>query len=334
MIKLNCEEEFLINLITNSKNTEKLASKLNTEKLVKISSRSLLLPLLYYMIIKKKLEIFFPKDFINYCRQIYEINYNRNVEFINEINELISNLSENKIDFTLIKSSDLIINGIYEDIGIRMIGDIDYLISSKDFELNNKILKKLNYKSEFYFKFWKARHLNIFLNEKKFFRIEPHVRLIDDNISLNKEAKKIELGLKSKNNFSRIKYCILNSEYNDFSMLRAVVDLRVISDLFILMNNKTDELSKIEHNFIYRRFLLKLGEIGLYKIKFEPNFLDKIYLLRFRIKRRNKLVYKFDESLINLMIFVMKLKNQIREFIYNSEYRKYIFYKKLFFKIF
>ena len=39
------------------------------------------------------------------------------------------NLSENKIDFTLLKSSDLIINGIYEDIGIRMIGDIDYLIS-------------------------------------------------------------------------------------------------------------------------------------------------------------------------------------------------------------
>ena len=329
MIKLSYEEEFLINLITGSKNTEELARKVNTEKLVKISSRSLLLPLLYYMINKKKLEIFFPKDFINYCREIYKINYHRNVEFINELKLLISNLSENKVDFTLLKSSDFIINEIYKDIGIRMIGDIDYLISLKDFELNNKILKKLNYKSEFYFKYWKARHLNIFLNEKKFFRIEPHVRLIDDNISLNKEAKKIELGLKSKNNFSRIKYCILNSEYNDFSMLRAVVDLRVISDLFILMNYKTDELSKIEHNFIYRRFLLKLGEIGLYKIKFKPNFFDEVYLLRFRIKRGNKFVYKFDESLINLMIFLMKLKNQIREFIYNSEYRKYIFDKKI-----
>ena len=35
MIKLNCEEEFLINLITDSKNTKELASKLNTEKLLK-----------------------------------------------------------------------------------------------------------------------------------------------------------------------------------------------------------------------------------------------------------------------------------------------------------
>ena len=110
-----------------------------------------------------------------------------------------------------------------------------------------------------------SKTFKYFSQWEKNFRIEPHVRLIDDNINLNKEAKKIELGLKSKNNFSRIKYCILNSEYNDFSMLRAVLDLRVISDLFILMNNKTDELSKIEHNFIYRRFLLKLGEIGLYK---------------------------------------------------------------------
>ena len=44
---------------------------------------------------------------------------------------------------------------------------------------------------------------------RKNFRIKPQIRSIDsDNINLNKEAKKIELGLKSKNNFSRIKYCI------------------------------------------------------------------------------------------------------------------------------
>ena len=334
MIKLNCEEKFLISLITDSEKPEELAMKINSEKLVRISSKYLLLPFLYFMIIKKNLEIFFPKDFLKYCRQIYNINYNRNIELINELNIIISNLTENKIDFTLLKGSDYIINEIYEDIGIRMIGDIDYLISIEDFEPNNKILKKLNYKSEFYFKFWKSRHLNIFLNKKKYFRIEPHVRLIDNNTTLNKEVKKVELGLKSKNNFSRIKYCILNSEYNDFGMLRAVIDLRTITDLFILLNNKSDELSKFENNFIYRKFLLKLGEIGLYKMKFKPNFFEKIYLLRFRFKKGNKFAYKFDESLISLIIFLMKLKYQIIELIFNSDYRKYIFNKKLFFEKF
>ena len=56
----------------------------------------------------------------------------QNVEFINEINELISNHPKIKL-YQILKSSDLAINGIYEDIGIRMIGDIDYLISLKDF---------------------------------------------------------------------------------------------------------------------------------------------------------------------------------------------------------
>ena len=123
------EESFLKNLFFNdfSINKDSL-KKLNFEKLIQISSSHLILPALYVNLKKKKILRLFPIDFRNYLKNIYQINYNRNKEILNEAKELFSILKSESINFNFIKGVEYLMSEIYDNLGERMIGDIDILV--------------------------------------------------------------------------------------------------------------------------------------------------------------------------------------------------------------
>ena len=142
-MKKNKEEEFLIKILFNNLQINKeILNKINLGNLIKVTSSHLMLPCLFHNLKIRNQVNLFPKDFTDYINEIFEINRNRNLLLVNEIRELNEIMNSVKLDFVFLKGSAMIIRKLYSDIGIRMIGDIDFLVNEKQIELTKDILKK------------------------------------------------------------------------------------------------------------------------------------------------------------------------------------------------
>ena len=127
---LSLEDKFIVDLILNKRTSISCLNEVNLENLIKISSRHLIIPLIHYKIIEKKYIL--DRDFIEYTKKIFELNKERNTYIKNQIVELEKIFKKNKLKHVFIKGAKYIKNKIYDDIGIRMLGDIDFLFEKKN----------------------------------------------------------------------------------------------------------------------------------------------------------------------------------------------------------
>ncbi len=145
------EEKFLVNILYRHE-SEILngvdINNINFEKLITLTSGHLMLPALFFNIQKKKSSYLFPEDFIAYIKSIYAINKARNEILLDEAKELSELLVENNIKHIFLKGTALLLSNVFEDIGERMIGDIDFIIQGKDEEKIKKVLEKNKYCSQ------------------------------------------------------------------------------------------------------------------------------------------------------------------------------------------
>ena len=131
------------------------------EKLIKTASSHLMLPAFFINVQKKNLTHLFPDDFIDYIQNIYSINKARNEVLLTETKQLSELLHKNNINHIFLKGSALLLANIFEDIGERMIGDIDFMIQKKDETTILRTLKENNYISHNReFKLFKHKHLS------------------------------------------------------------------------------------------------------------------------------------------------------------------------------
>ena len=179
------EEKFLVNILYRPE-SEILngvdINNINFEKLITLASGHLMLPALFYNIQKKKAVYLFPEDFIAYIKSIYAINKARNEILLDEAKELSELLVKNNIKHIFLKGTALLLSNVFEDIGERMIGDIDFIIQSKDEEKIKKVLKyNNNCKSEKLnlWRLFKPTHLPKLVRENKTIAIETHLELLE-----------------------------------------------------------------------------------------------------------------------------------------------------------
>ena len=145
------EEKFLVNILYRPA-SEILngvdINNINFEKLITLTSGHLMLPALFFNIQKKKAASLFPEDFIAYIKSIYAINKARNEILLDEAKELSELLVKNNIKHIFLKGTALLLSNVFEDIGERMMCDIDLIIRHKDEEKIKKVLEKNNYFSK------------------------------------------------------------------------------------------------------------------------------------------------------------------------------------------
>ena len=129
------EEKLLVNVLYRTE-SEVLKgvdiNNINFDDLIKLSSSHLMLPALFSNIDKKSLGHLFPEDFMEYIKNIYSINKARNVILLKEAKELSDLLYKNNINHIFLKGTALLLSDVFEDIGERMIGDIDFIIQHLD----------------------------------------------------------------------------------------------------------------------------------------------------------------------------------------------------------
>ena len=180
------EEKFLVNILYRPA-SEILngvdINNINFEKLITLTSGHLMLPALFFNIQKKKAAYLFPEDFIDYIKGIYAINKARNEILLDEAKELSELLVEHNIKHFFLKGTALLLANVFEDIGERMIGDIDFIIRHKDEEKIKKVLEKNNYCTSSNhvdsLRVFKPTHLPRMVNKNKTIAIEPHLEFLE-----------------------------------------------------------------------------------------------------------------------------------------------------------
>ena len=171
------------------------------DSLIKIASSHLVLPLVYSKLKKNDLLNLFPNDFVGFLNEICILNRLRNEHLLIELNQLNQLLKQNDIDYVFLKGAALLADSYFEAISDRMVGDIDVLVSKKDFKRVIKILKDDGYSSKNNHQFFNKIHFPRLIHKERVFCVEIHEELIrHDQIKLFSPEKVLKNKKRLKNN--------------------------------------------------------------------------------------------------------------------------------------
>lgn len=333
-MKISDEKKFIIKLIFSEKKISDFEIKsLNLEKVIKITTAELILPLFYNKILTRGISKKFPDDFIKYCEEIFELNKSRNKILLSEAHSIKKIFKKNKIDFVFLKGTALLINKIYDDNTERMIGDIDLLIYKNQARKVEKILENEQYKKLYDYAFFEYRHLPRRVNNKKVFAVEPHIFLVDKKNLLYNELF-LETENKSENNYTPntinlLFHNIYSYQINDLGNILFSYSLRSIYDTVSILKAskiKIDD-SLVKNDIIWKYFFfireLKIMDKNDINISKKP-----IYTFIIKFLYYSPYILINYQKIIMLSARLKKVYLKIKMLIKNKKYRYYV-YKKL-----
>jgi hypothetical protein len=320
------EEKLLVNILYREEKEVLKGIDLNNinfEKLIKLASGHLMLPALFYNIKKKKVSYLFPEDFIEYIKNIFEINKARNEVLLSEAKELSALLVENNIKHLFLKGTALLLSNIFDDIGERMIGDIDFIIQHKDEEQVKKVLKKNNYCTSSNhvdsFRVFKPKHLPRMVNKNKTIAIEPHLELLSPKYRGLFNSK--ELLNDFKDEIKMIKtpckpflfdHCIYALQLEDKGFFYSNYSHRSIYDIYKLDCKKSLTIKSIKKDIFIKYFFLTIAEFKIFDVhiatSLSRNCSDKLLIQLFKFSVHIENIYVKNSIIIQLF--------------FNSELRK------------
>jgi len=184
-------------------------------------------------------------------KYITDLNRDRNQEIIVQAKEINKLLTANNITPIFLKGTANLLDGLYEDIGERMVGDIDFLVSSKEANIISKLLIEQGYQIPPSYNHSSHRHLPRLTKESKIAAIEIHIKLIREQFSSQFNYNKIIKTHIKKNTISylsyenQLVYTILAKQINDNGYKLNTISLRNIYDCFLL-SKKTNTLKAIK----------------------------------------------------------------------------------------
>ena len=294
---------------------------INFENLIKLASGHLMLPALFFNIDKKKVSYLFPEDFIAYIKNIHAINKARNTLLLAEAKELSELLYENNIKHIFLKGTALLLSNVFEDIGERMIGDIDFIIQHKDEEKIKKVLEKNNYCGKPYvrsFRFFIPKHLPRVVQKNKTIAIEPHLGLLISRYSWIFNSKVLMndfiKGLKTLNTPSKsflFDHCIYNFQINDAGFIITKHSHRSIYDIYKLDCKSSLTIKNSTKDICIKHFFLTIAKFKIFDIPIKANFWN----------------FYFEKLYIVVISNIYQRYLQILELFFSTAYRKYVLNK-------
>jgi hypothetical protein len=318
------EEKLLVNILYREEKEVLKGIDLNNinfEKLIKLASGHLMLPALFYNIKKKKVSYLFPEDFIECIKNIFEINKARNEVLLAEVKELSALLVENNIKHLFLKGTALLLSNIFDDIGERMIGDIDFIIQHKDEEQVKKILEKNNYCTPFVdlFRVFKPTHLPRMMNKNKTIAIEPHLEFLEpvhrcffnSKELLNDFKEEIKM-IKTPRKPFLFDHCIYAIHLRDKGFFNSNYSHRSIYDIYKLDCKKSLTIKNIKKDIFIKHFFLTIAEFKIFDVhiatSLSRNCSDKLLIQLFKFSVHIENIYVKNVIIIQLF--------------FNSELRK------------
>ena len=315
-----------ISLEEKNKKEIELALKTTTidwDSVVKVSTSHFVFPALYCNLKRVDFLHYLPADLVAYMKHITDLNRDRNQQIIAQAEDINDLLLTNKITPIFLKGTGNLLEGLYEDIAERMVGDIDFLVSKKEYKKVITVLKNDGYnvfKKEYELR---EKHYPRMIKKNNIAAIEVHYDMLTPKFSkfFNYEFIKNSI-LKTSNNISVLSYSnqilltILSAQLNDRNYWFKKINFKNIYDFYNLSFNCY--LPLIVTNFSDAKSLLKKTYYCYFKfLNIESHLLSKE-------ENNNSSFYK------KIIFFI----DNIKLFRFNFNFWRYFFLMQITFKAF
>jgi len=308
------------------------ANTVDWDAVVKVSTAHFVFPALYCNFKKANFLIYLPIDLVEYMKHITDLNRDRNQQIITQAKEINELLLANKITPIFLKGTGNLLEGLYEDIAERMVGDIDFIFSEDEYPKAIEVLQNFDY-SRIHKEEYDPitfRHYPRLQKENNIAAVEIHKELLIEEYAdefnynyVKKDAQIIDgihfLSYKNQLNLSIIakqindrgydykdislrnaydvfllsKKTSAKSAFNDFIKLKNPLHCFLASCYVVFNNAKSLEYKKTKESEEYIDFFEKNIENNAISKKFYKKIKTKLF-----IKQRLSIIYKsiFDKD--------------------------------------
>lgn len=115
------------------------------EQFVGLCSNHLILPAIYLKFQSHGIIEYLPEDLAEFLKEVHHLNSVRNKQILLQLQEIMNILNEHEIFPTLLKGAGNLLDGLYADVGERILGDIDFLVPEKDYLLSAELMESNGY---------------------------------------------------------------------------------------------------------------------------------------------------------------------------------------------
>ena len=328
-----------------AKNRQEIEKQLKSmsidwDAVVKVSTAHYVFPALYCNLKRAGLLQYIPHELVSYMEYITEINRDRNKQIISQANELNNVLLANNITPIFLKGTGNLLAGIYEDIAERMVGDIDFIFSKKDYPRAIAVLREFGYsevlKQEYYSPD-EFRHYRRLQKENKIAAIEIHKDLLSKkkytnefNYSFVAKDTQIINDVAVLSYTNKLNLSIIANQIHDNGFFYKRMTLRNAYDVFIL-SKKTNAkaaantLNKLSHPL--NCFLAACYEVfnKVDSLEYSSNIKIASYLSDFNSQFTSPILTKRQSKFNKIYIYIKRIFYIFYMSIAHLEYRVFIF---------
>lgn len=326
---------------TNKEAIEKQlrSNSIDWDNVVKVSTSHYVLPALFCNLKRAGFLIYLPKNLVSYMEHITNLNRDRNKQIIIQAKELNTLLLSNNIRPIFVKGTGNLLAGIYEDIGERMVGDIDFIFSKEDYPRAITILKEFNYSDtqKYNYHLPSEKHYIRIQKKNNIAAIEIHKELLDKKkYSREFNYNYIEKDSQIINQICVLSYAnklnlsILANQINDNGIYYKMITLRNAYDVFLLskktkVKRAVSALAKLTNTL--NCFLAVCYEIfnKVDSLKYKSSKMTLSYLRIFNSQITNIQATKRRRKLIKTYLFLKRRLDIIYKSLIYKKYRFWLF---------
>jgi hypothetical protein len=300
-------------------------------------SEHLIIPAIYLKLKSHSIVEFLPEEFSKYLKYIYDLNLSRNTQILEQLHEITDILNQNNIYPIFLKGAGNLLDGLYSDIGERILGDIDFLVPENDFLKSAKLLENEGYEMiepYLYFGMDSIRHYPR-LSKTGLADIEIHRQLTENHQNwfhpgiTNQGIKEVAAhkGCYVLSDKHKIILNFIHSQLDNEGHIYGIVSFRDLYDLYLL-SQKTD-IQQIIPDIKTKRKAIAYFEFagkafGLYEgLYAERNFSAWLFAKKLDLNLSSATFYYFYRSIVYFLhhIFIGHTTQIIKSF-YSKNVRR------------
>ncbi|QVY65345.1 nucleotidyltransferase family protein [Polaribacter sp. Q13] len=331
-----------LTISSEEKNKQEIEIQLKTteidwDSVVKVSTGHFVFPALYCNLKRANFLHYLPEELVNYMIHITNLNRERNEQIIEQAKEINELLLTNNITPIFLKGTGNLLEGLYEDIGERMVGDIDFIFSEEDYTKAIKLLTNNEYSKvhKTTYDFPQFKHHPRLQKLKKIAAVEIHKELLIEkyadefNYNIVKKNSQIINKINVISFENQLALSIIATQINDNGFHFKNISLRNAYDVFLLSkkinsNKGFDEFQKLKTplNCFYASCFEVFNRPT--SLKYNSTVEIESYLNIFYKQLNNNVLKVKRHKKTENILFIKKRLSIIYKSFFDKAYRKWL----------
>ena len=306
------------------------------DAVVKVSTAHYVFSAMYCNLKRADFLLYLPHELVNNMEYITNINRERNKKIIAQAQELNILLLANSITPIFLKGTGNLLAGIYEDIGERMVGDIDLIFLKEDYPKAIALLREFGYDKEIHQEL-PHRHYPRIIRKDSIAGLEIHKDLLKKYINefnynfVVKDSQVIN-GTTVLSYANKLNLSISANQINDSGFYYKTMALRNAYDVFLLSKKTSaktavNTLDKLNHPL--NCFLAACYEVfdRVESLEYNNSKKTASYLIVFNYQFINKKRMKRRHKFVKAYLLLKHRLNIIYKSVTLKVYRIWLFKK-------